>query len=198
MTARFAAVLLLALCAAGRAPAAPSGGWRTIMSQHDHQRVKHWREDWVKALGLARDAGAGARVDALGALLQPDAAIDGAPPPDGPYRCRMVKLGARAADNRAFATPPSQPCRVADGMLEELGGAQRIGGRLYPDDGAHMVFLGGMALGDEEGMVRYGRDGRRDLAGFVERIGPARWRLILPAPRWESLIDIVELVPDAG
>lgn len=180
------------------AQAASSTEWRVLMSQRDHQRVKRWREDWVKALDLARGAGAGARVDAEGALLRPDAAIDAAPLPDGRYRCRMVKLGARTATDRAFAALPPQPCRIAGGMLEELSGAQRIGGRLYPYDTARMVFLGGMALGDEEGLVRYGRDQQRDLAGYVERIGAARWRLILPAPQWESLIDIVEIVPDAG
>ena len=39
------------------------------------------------------------------------------------------------------------------------------------------------------------QDATRDVAGVVERIGPQRWRLVLPYPRFESLIDVVELVP---
>ncbi|WP_152998778.1 DUF4893 domain-containing protein, partial [Sphingopyxis sp. H115] len=29
----------------------------------------------------------------------------------------------------------------------------------------------------------------------VERIGDNRWRLVLPAPAYESLLDVIELVP---
>jgi hypothetical protein len=34
--------------------------------------------------------------------------------------------------------------------------------------------------------------------GVVERVGPARWRLVLPWPRWESNLDVMELVPATG
>jgi hypothetical protein len=33
------------------------------------------------------------------------------------------------------------------------------------------------------------------LAGYIERIGDKRWRLVLPYPRFESLLDVVEIVP---
>ena len=33
------------------------------------------------------------------------------------------------------------------------------------------------------------------MAGLVERIGDNRWRLVLPAPAYESLLDVIELVP---
>jgi hypothetical protein len=58
-----------------------------------------------------------------------------------------------------------------------------------------MVFLGSLQLADERGVLRYGHDVERDLAGFVERIGPRRWRLILPFPHFESLLDVIEIVP---
>ena len=32
-------------------------------------------------------------------------------------------------------------------------------------------------------------------AWIVERIGPARWRLIMPRPAFESTMDVLELVP---
>jgi hypothetical protein len=59
------------------------------------------------------------------------------------------------------------------------------------------VFLGSLVLGDETRAMQYGNDPERDLAGFVERIGDRRWRLLLPRPRFESLIDVVEIVPAA-
>jgi hypothetical protein len=52
-----------------------------------------------------------------------------------------------------------------------------------------------MELGDEKRPMRYGRDVNRDMAGLIERIGPQRWRVVLPYPRFESVLDVVELVP---
>ena len=31
------------------------------------------------------------------------------------------------------------------------------------------------------------------MAGVVERVGDNRWRLVLPYPRFESLLDVIEL-----
>ena len=31
--------------------------------------------------------------------------------------------------------------------------------------------------------------------GILERIGPERWRLVLPRPRWEATLTVVELRP---
>jgi hypothetical protein len=33
------------------------------------------------------------------------------------------------------------------------------------------------------------------MAGLVERIGARRWRLVLPYPRFESTLDVIEIVP---
>ena len=58
-----------------------------------------------------------------------------------------------------------------------------------------MIFLGTMVLGDEKRALEYGRDSARDMAGALERVGERRWRLILPYPRFESMMDVIELVP---
>ena len=63
------------------------------------------------------------------------------------------------------------------------------------DSPIRQAFLGKLVLGDETRAMQYGADAERDLAGWVERIGPNRWRLILPYPHYESLLDVVELVP---
>ena len=58
-----------------------------------------------------------------------------------------------------------------------------------------MVFLGTLMLSDETRALRYGRDQERNLIGAVERVGPARWRIAFPYPYYESLLDVIELVP---
>jgi hypothetical protein len=60
------------------------------------------------------------------------------------------------------------------------------------------VFLGTLMLGDETRPLAYGRDQSRDLAGFVDRVGERQWRLALPLPAFESLVDVIELVPAAS
>jgi hypothetical protein len=52
-----------------------------------------------------------------------------------------------------------------------------------------------MQLGDEKRPMSYGRDANRDMAGLIERIAERRWRVVLPYPRFESVLDVVELVP---
>jgi hypothetical protein len=52
-----------------------------------------------------------------------------------------------------------------------------------------------LVLADESRALQYGRDTERDVAGYVESIGPNRWRLIMPRPHFESVMDVMELVP---
>ncbi len=176
---------------------AAAGDWRAIVTEADRRRLRDWRQSWTTA--LARLAG-DRRIAAEGALLQPDAGLDGAAPPPGLYRCRMTKLGARGAGLPDYTAYPAFSCRIGAGAggtlsITKLDGSQRPVGLLYPDGGGRMIFLGAMVLGDERRAQKYGGDPERDMIGIVERIGPARWRLALPAPRWESLLDVLELVP---
>jgi len=52
-----------------------------------------------------------------------------------------------------------------------------------------------MYLINEARAMQYGNDPDRDVAAFVERIGPARWRMVMPRPAFESTLDVMELVP---
>ena len=52
-----------------------------------------------------------------------------------------------------------------------------------------------MIRGDETKPRAYGEDPKRDLAGFVERVAPFRWRLVMPWPHTKSVINIIEMVP---
>ena len=116
----------------------------------------------------------------------------------GRYRCRVIKLGGRDAAASAMMARDWQRCRIeSEGSRTtfSIDGDQRLHGYLFDDGNARQVFLGTLALGDETRAMRYGRDVRRDVAGFVERIDVNRWRLILPYPAFESTLDVIEIVP---
>ena len=198
------AVLLLAGCARSREVVAPSvedhatDNWHELATDDDRARIRHWRDSWVEALAQARAADASA-VSGEGALLDPDAGERGAPLPAGDYRCRTIKLGVLGAPHPAFRVEPAGQCRVVaeGGRLHffRLDGAQRPIGILFADGTRRTIFLGTLQLGDEALALRYGRDRERDMAGLVEKIGDGRWRLVLPAPHFESLLDVIELIP---
>jgi hypothetical protein len=189
-------LLGLAAIVALAAPLTAAVRWQRLISQHDKNRLREWRTTWQAALAQARAAGFSTQVAAEGVLLQPDAALDRPTPPDGRYRCRLFKIGRSLLQpSPGFLALPPAACEVAEGRLDVLEGVQRPGGQLFPYDGTRLLLLGGLAVGDEQGTVRYGRDGQRDLLGLVDRIGPERWRVAFPEPAWQSKLDVVELTP---
>jgi hypothetical protein len=82
--------------------------------------------------------------------------------------------------------------------LGKLSGPQRYVGLIFPVDPVRSVFLGTLVFADETRALQYGQDELRDVAGYVERIGPNRWRLIMPKPNFESQLDVMELVPEGA
>ncbi|MBV8685434.1 MAG: DUF4893 domain-containing protein [Alphaproteobacteria bacterium] len=197
----------LAVAAAGCAaqPVGPSAavpqaaGWRGTASAHDRGRLRGWREAWVKGLAQARAAGNGPAIAAEGALLDPDAGLDSVRLEPGDYRCRTIKLGSPGG-LLPYVAYPAFRCRIgaAEGgvfAFEKSTGSQRPVGRIFPDAARRMVFLGTLQLGDERGTLRYGHDRERDMIGLVERVGARRWRIAFPSPHFESLTDVIELVP---
>ncbi|MBA3667436.1 MAG: DUF4893 domain-containing protein [Sphingomonas sp.] len=198
-----AIALGLAACAAlptqRPSPFAASTDWRTVATNADRGRLRDWRTAFNHALDQARKAGRAAEIDREGALLVPDAAIGPVPIPNGRYRCRVIKLGAKSPGMLDYMAYPAFDCRVQQEKqlqsLAKLSGSQRHIGLLFAADPLRQVFLGSLVLGDENRAMQYGRDPDRDLAGWVERIGPARWRLILPYPAFESTLDVIELIP---
>ena len=191
-------LLALAGLVAAADPAAAEGAtpdWRSIVTVRDQRRLHRWRDAWVQALAGARAGGAGAAIANEGALLQPDAALDDPAAPDGTYRCRVIKLGTAATAGLAYVAYPDFHCRIGGGRFAKLDGSQRPAGRLLPLDGRRMLFVGTLQLGDEAYPIAYARDLDRDMIGVLERIGGQRWRLVFPYPRFESLLDVIELVP---
>lgn len=173
--------------------------WRSVVTAEDRGRLRDWRSTFVDSVRVARAAGHDAEIDSGGALFAPDSALGGTIP-DGNYRCRIVKLGAQTPGLPDFVAYPDYKCRVYHSggrrRLVKLSGSQRIVGIIFNGGPLRDVFLGTLALGDEERTMAYGVDNLRDVAGYVERIGPSRFRLVLPRPHFESRLDVMELLPE--
>jgi hypothetical protein len=201
------ALLALALATTGcdviEQPAGLIPRWTTaykqVISENDRVRLRDWRKSFESGLDAARKAGHAADIAREGALLDPDAALAGPAIPNGMYRCRVIKLGAQTGETREYLATPIFTCRVRqERQLQRFGvlsGNQRYLGLIFPGDAIRNVFLGTLVLGDERRALQYGQDQKRDVAGYVERIGPNRWRLVMPQPHFESRLDVMELVP---
>lgn len=201
----FAFALLAASCLQAAPGSAPSANacmprpeaWRTLATDDDRRRVRQVRRAWNEALTEARAGGHAAEL--AGPLFDPDTALSDPVPPPGDYDCRTFKIGALSPGGPGLVAYPAFHCRIflQDGRIRlvKLTGSQRPTGRLFPDIGRRMVFLGTLQLGDERQSHRYGTDMERDLAGIWERIGERRWRLAFPYPHFESRLDLIELVP---
>jgi hypothetical protein len=197
------ATLLLVGCgghsvqSASAKPAAAD--WKRVITAEDLNRLRNWRVAFVKALDEAKASGQESKIAQEGALLMPDAGLDNVGLTGGRYRCRVIKLGSAASGVAAFTPYPTFDCLVNDEIevlsFAKIGGSQRPVGLMFDDDGSRKIFLGTMMYGDETRPLEYGRDATRDMAGAVQRIGDKRWRIILPYPRFESVMDVVELVP---
>ena len=204
---RLPLVLGIALCMSGcEVIEQPSGlipqwttNYKQVISRSDRDRLRDWRKTFVNALEMARKAGYASQVASEGTLLDPDAAQAEPFIPDGLYRCRVIKLGAKAQGNLDYVSYPGFTCRIhaEKGLqrLTKMSGSQRYVGLIFPGDAIRNVFLGTLVLGDERRAMQYQQDQKRDVAGYVERIGPNRWRVLMPQPHFESRLDVMELVP---
>jgi Domain of unknown function (DUF4893) len=192
---------VLSGCGGGDRPATAAAAqpdWRKVATSADRDRLRNWRTAWLDAFARANKSGASQQIAAQGALFAPDRSLAGPVPPAGDYRCRVFKIGSKG-QGPDFVTYPPFKCRIDDengvSGFHKTGGLQRPVGLIFGADGGRAVFLGTMVIGDEVRAMEYGMDASRDMAGFVERVGAARWRLVLPYPRFESTLDVVEIVP---
>lgn len=173
--------------------------WHSIATEADRRRIAQWRRAFSEALADASAGGFAGEIAAEGRLLQPDAGLVDPRPPAGAFRCRFIKLGTQGSVPLSYVAYPYFRCRIDDLgetlRLTKLDGSQRSVGTIYADNRLRMIFLGVFELGDETRAHVYGRDASRDMAGTVERFDERRWRIILPRPRFESITDVMELVP---
>lgn len=177
-----------------------SADWRTVARATDASLLGRLDQAWRLGRAEAEDAGFAAQVEALGPLVDPNAARAGQlQPPPGAYRCRTIKLGRKVeGQGLAYVDYPPFRCTVeltpgGDLVLTKTTGSQRTRGLLYPDGERRLVYLGAQALGDETGFPAYGDRADRNQIGVLERVGPDRWRLALPWPHAEAKLELLEL-----
>jgi hypothetical protein len=175
--------------------------WQGIATEADKQRIARLGLAWQEALRDARP-GFGREIDSEGALLRPRSALARPAPTPGSYYCRLIKLGRTGSKGPAFERFKPFFCYVeVEGELLTIvkqTGSQRPAGRLWEDNRPdRLIFLGSLALGDEEQPLAYAEDPKRDMAGVFERIGPFKWRLVIPWPQSHSKLDVFELTPVA-
>jgi hypothetical protein len=197
-----ACALLICAAPAGATPKAEvvlTNDWRKVATQPDKVRLMRWRATMLAALASAATDGEGEAIAQEGKLLEPDAGLERPAMPVGNYTCRTIKLGRKGAYSKAFSARPASLCMLAENggrmRLTTMNGSQRARGDIFPGNERRQIFLGTMIFGDETRAMDYGRDGTRDMAGSLERIGDRRWRLLLPQPGFDSMMDIIEITP---
>lgn len=185
--------------------------WRSVASAADAGRLGRLDQAWRMARAEAEEGGFARQVEALGPLVDPNAAQQGrVQPPPGDYRCRTIKLG-RASDadggqggaaqggGLVYVDYPWFACTVeltpgGDLILTKTTGSQRTRGLLYPDTDRRLVYVGAQAWSDAETRFpAYGEQAARDQVGVLERIGQNRWRLVVPWPRREAKLELLEI-----
>ena len=177
--------------------------WKAIATPADQDRINRLGLAWQTAIAEARTRHR-REIAAEGALLEPRSALPRPQPTPGSYNCRMISIGKTDRRSPTFERFKPFFCYVLaddDGVLTivKQTGSQRPAGRLWEDDREdRLIFLGSLALGDEQEPLAYGDDPNRDMVGVFERIAPFRWRLVIPFPRSDAKLQVFELTPVAN
>jgi hypothetical protein len=180
-------------------PPPKSAEWKRLATDADEDRIARLSSAWQQALAEA-GKGYSAEIKKEGVLLKPDAALPRPAPTPGSYFCRLIKLGQTSPKTKAFESFKPFFCYVeVEGRqltIVKQTGTQRPAGRFWEDDDPNrLIFLGSLALGDEENPLAYGDDPKRNMAGVLERIGAFRWRLVIPWPQSDAKLEVFELTP---
>jgi hypothetical protein len=174
--------------------------WMAIASSADTRRLANITGAWAAGLADARKAGFGTALREEGTLLKTNAALPRPAPTPGSYYCRLIRLGSPGKGKPALEKFKPFFCYVeVEGSLLTIvkqTGSTRPAGRLWEDENEQrLIFLGSLALGDEEQPLAYGENARRDMAGILERIEPFKWRLVIPWPQDGAKLNVFELTP---
>jgi len=173
-------------------PPLKSETWKGVATADDQDRIARLGLAWQEALAETQKSNP-ADVRREGKLLLPRSALPRPAPTPGSYNCRLIKLGKAAAAGKSYESFKPFFCyvEVEDDLLTivKQTGSQRPTGRLWEDDDpTRLVFLGSLALGNEDQPLAYGDDPKRNMAGVLER-------LVIPWPQSTSKLDVFELTP---
>jgi len=176
-----------------------SEAWKAVATAADQDRIARLGLAWQEALAEAKKTDE-TEIRKEGKLLLPRSALPRPAPTPGSYNCRMIALGKATPKGKSFESFKPFFCYVeieGDQLtIVKQTGSQRPAGRLWEDDDPNrMIFLGSLALADEDQPLAYGDDPKRNMAGVFERIGAFRWRLVIPWPQSDSKLEVFELTP---
>lgn len=182
--------LAILILMAGPIAAQADGVVQKLMTPADKLRLGMYGETRKKAIAETRKGAAAdvAELDKQLALpLLPFAGLDLV----GAWQCRTIKLGGIGD----LVIYDWFKCRVSDDgsgwRLEKTSGSQRTAGRFYDDGDSRMIYLGSFFIAGDP-VKPYGSGIETDQVGYAFRTGKKTWRIELPAPYYESTLDIVE------
>jgi len=181
----------LLICSAPIAARA-EGEVHKLLTASDSQRLEGYGPTRQEALQEAR-GGAPADLAILDGILAKPLLSFSDFDLTGDWRCRTIKAGG-ISDLTVYGW---FKCRVSDDgsglWLEKVTGSQRTSGRFFDDGDKRLIYLGAGSVNDDP-VPAYGAGPESDQVGYAFRTGPKEWRIEYPAPRYESKLDILELV----
>ena len=193
-TARvLALVAAIALAGLGTGSAGASGHGARPLTPADQQRLASFDATRVAAVAEAEAGGDAADVKELRQILagepQPILGVD----IRGSYRCRTIKLGGPLP----LTIYGWFACRIDEDdqgyRIVKTTGSQRFSGHFIDDSRTRLIYFGAGHYADEKPKA-YPSGPDSDQVGYLLKVGPGRYRLELPLPRYESKFDIIELV----
>jgi len=109
----------------------------------------------------------------------------------GNWKCRTIKVGGLSP----LVIYGWFRCKVTDDgsgwKLEKTTGSQRTTGRFFDESEKRAIYLGSGSV-NEDKPKPYGSGPETDQVGYAFRNSATEWRIELPAPYYESKLDIME------
>ena len=172
-------------------PAHADGEVQKIITPADKARLDKYGETRKAALEEAK-AGDPAEVSELNTLLAKPLVTFSDKDLTGNWQCRTIKVGGISP----LVIYGWFKCKVSDDgsgwRLEKISGSQRTTGRFFDDGEKRAIYLGSGYVNDNN-PKRYGSGPESDQVGYAFRNSANAWRIEVPAPYYESHLDIMEL-----
>ena len=185
------ALLLAIVLSASTLPAFADGEFDKLITAADRQRMEKYDKTRAAALTEAKAGGAAGDLATLDAMVGKEPQSWSGFDMTGRWRCRTIKVGGISP----LVVYGWFKCRVSDDgsgwMLEKTSGSQRTKGRFFDDGDKRLTYLGSFYVNDDP-VKPYGSGPDSDQFGYAFRTGARTFRIELPAPRYESKLDILE------
>lgn len=193
MASRFSLPKLTLLFVLAAMPAHATGHGADGLSAADKARIASFEETRKAAIAEAESGGDTGDVAELRKILAGEPQTILGVDLRGTYRCRTIKLGG----SLPLTIYGWFACKIdEDGQgyrLIKTSGSQRFSGHFIDQERTRLLYFGAAHYGYEKPRP-YGADADSDQVGYLVKVGPGRYRLEMPLPKYESKFDIIELV----